>query len=575
MSQGKDTDEKKEVEEDLPPAGAKETGSGGRRTSDSTSYLIGILFYLVIGVIIVWSSTKLQALLLRNIWPLGIIGGLIVVVLVFIWLRRGVLGASIKKQIGLITFVAIPILLALVGAVTFIKDEYEIAVLRSVFLLIVSLLPALMYYLFIASRKTSLLQEFFTNLARLGLLERQEQNNESGNGRLEQRAELEREVRILTYIQKFESVYGPIPDDVAGDILEATNPDNPKPEVPEFHRYSAGGVTGIFTPETSIPVVMATVLIGLGWLLTLPVMETGGIAANAPTLAKWKAVLKPNDSPVLFAFLGAYFFSLQMLFRRYVRKDLRASAFVAVSLRVILAVIGTWAVLEAASILEFKAPQTKNAKLVLGFVIGAFPPIAWQVIQAAFQKITLANFFVPSMRSTMPVSDLDGLTVWHQARLEEEDIENVPNMATADLVELMLNTRFPPNRIVDWVDQAILYTQLGPDMKLNGKPSEKVDEKANGAAAQNTSRQLLREHGIRTASALVYAYEKSKAPNGQDNKNLANDAPDFDSILPSQRYSRIHTLVDTLSTNPNLKLVQRWRRVNQLGENSSLVTDKD
>jgi hypothetical protein len=48
------------------------------------------------------------------------------------------------------------------------------------------------------------------------------------------------------------------------------------------------------------------------------------------------------------------------------------------------------------------------------------------------------------MMSRLPLSDLDGLTVWHEARLEEEDIENIPNMANADLVELLLNTRLSP-----------------------------------------------------------------------------------------------------------------------------------
>jgi hypothetical protein len=33
-----------------------------------------------------------------------------------------------------------------------------------------------------------------------------------------------------------------------------------------------------------------------------------------------------EQPPLTYAFLGAYFFSLQMLFRRYVHRDLRGSA---------------------------------------------------------------------------------------------------------------------------------------------------------------------------------------------------------------------------------------------------------
>ena len=59
----------------------------------------------------------------------------------------------------------------------------------------------------------------------------------------------------------------------------------------------------------------------------------------------------------------------------------------------------------------------------------------------------------------MPLNRLDGLTVWHETRLE--DIENVHNMATADIVDLLVDTRIPADRVIDWIDRAILLTQLG------------------------------------------------------------------------------------------------------------------
>src|SRR6185369_5809264 len=170
--------------------------------------------------------------------------------------------------------------------------------------------------------------------------------------------------------------------------------------------------------ETAVPVVLSTVLIGLGWLITLPpwpgaetkketapqVQQTeqtnerqssglrpatllaslnsretlrqmallqsneqaqpsqppsepkpqesepqtkdknGEEDAPRGLSPKWLGAFTPESTPVHFAFLGAYFFCLQMLFRRYVRRDLRASAYVAVALRIILAIIGIWVV---------------------------------------------------------------------------------------------------------------------------------------------------------------------------------------------------------------------------------------
>jgi len=174
---------------------------------------------------------------------------------------------------------------------------------------------------------------------------------------------------------------------------------------------------------------------------------------------------------------------------------------------------------------------------VLGFVIGVFPRVLWQLIRGAVKTFGGSVFHVPSLQTELPISQLDGLTVWHESRLEEEDIENVPNMATADLVDMLLNTRFPPDRIVDWVDQAILYTHLGPS-------------KEN--ARSDPRREALRSQGIRTASALIEAYNRS-----EDH----GDLDEFEKILKDTNSNRspIRSLVDTMQTNPNLRLVQTWR----------------
>jgi hypothetical protein len=111
----------------------------------------------------------------------------------------------------------------------------------------------------------------------------------------------------------------------------------------------AGGVTPSAPPppgddkarttETIVPVVVSTFLIALGWLLILPLQRPS--SDNADWIL---ALTLDHPTPLHFAFLGAYFFSLQMLFRRYVLRDLRPSAYMAISIRIILAVIGTWIV---------------------------------------------------------------------------------------------------------------------------------------------------------------------------------------------------------------------------------------
>jgi hypothetical protein len=533
-----------------------ESAAKNIESSNKDSSLFVFFFYLIIGVIVVWNSQAAQSFFLDNIWPIGIIVAIVLFAILISWTRSGELTVSVKRRIAIINYGAIPILLALVVAI-YILPDYHVIILRSFFLLIVCLLPATLYYLFIASSKSSLLHEYFTNLSRLGLLERQAYGSEEK----ESESELERRVRVMSYIEKFEAVYGSIPKDLAGEIIAATDPDNEDAQVPAFHKYSIEKMLGgIFTPETTIPVVLATLLIGLGWLLTLPPWEVVESLSESSDLENMALALKPAEYTVNFAFLGAYFFSLQMLFRRYLRKDLRGNAYTAVSLRIILAIIGIWALIQAVPILDnipflgenpIQDPDNQGAMLVIGFVIGAFPPIVWQIIQSVFRTVTGARFFVPSIRSEMPVNELDGLTVWHEARLEEEDIENVPNMATTDLVELMLHTRIPPERIIDWVDQAILYTLVGPEKK--SKKENNTSGEPNENKVQASYRMRLRRHGIRTASDLIVAYDKSKSQ---------NDIESFEKILPKEGRYCIQSMVDVLSTYPNVNLILRWRFLN-------------
>jgi hypothetical protein len=524
-------------------------GSSSPGPSRLVTLLAGASVYLIIGLFFFWNRPGVGEWFQRNRWPLVISVALAVLLGVLLWSQST---KSTTRRIGLVVFVAIPIIAVLVLAFLFIPVEYQVPVLRWMFLLIVLLLPATMYYLFIASRRPSLLQEFFTNLSRLGLLDNQRRGGREGGLRIE--TEAERSVRVLSYIQKFEAVYGPIPAELAGEIISVSRPDGVGSKVPSFHQHlGKETLGGILTPETAIPVVLATLLIGLGWLLTLPAWDIIAFPLDTPIMERLKRVLEPPGIAVHFAFLGAYFFAVQMLFRRFVRKDLQASAYVAVSLRIVLAVIGTWAVVQALSLLglgERAGGREHQALLIIGFVIGAFPPVAWQVIRAAFRRVVPVEAVVPSLSSQMPVSDLDGLTVWHEARLEEEDIENVPNMATADLVELMLHTRFPPDRIVDWVDQAILYTQLGPE------PSADAGEKSS---AVDSARQRLEQHGIRTATALMVAYSTSA---------MRGDLATLESILRGDGPSRIRGLVDTLPINPNLELVWQWRHLPPLVSDS-------
>lgn len=73
--------------------------------------------------------------------------------------------------------VAVTLLLSLsavVALAVFLRfDDWGLNLFRILVITVFTILPAIMYYVFIASRKRSLFQEFVSNLSRLGLLDRQ------------------------------------------------------------------------------------------------------------------------------------------------------------------------------------------------------------------------------------------------------------------------------------------------------------------------------------------------------------------------------------------------------------------
>jgi hypothetical protein len=219
-----------------------------------------------------------------------------------------------------------------------------------------------------------------------------------------------------------------------------------------------------------------------------------------------------------------------MLLRRFVRRDLGPNAYNAISARMILSIIGVWVLLEGAA--AFGLSAKPEYLYVFAFVIGVFPQMIWQLITASIKRFRFLSIAIPNLTASMPLSSLDGLSVWHQARLEEEDIENIPNLAMADVVELMLTTKFPPHRLIDWIDQALLRMILGDQ---DGEPTPPA------------LRSTLRSYGVRTATTLVAFCVQQ----GEDGRPILD-------LLPATDRPRIRTMAAALSTAPNLPLVQTW-----------------
>jgi hypothetical protein len=525
--------------EPVTAAAAKHSASSDDETP--WTVVLGTLFWACVGVAVLLENDSSREFLADHavvvVVIIAAVAAIIVTAVAIGPSRRGLrsLSRRLKRtgaptKAGLVLAFGFPLVCVVFLSVIALPQRGQLLAFRSVFLALVIFMPTVLWWLFIVAQRESLLNDFVTNLDRLGLLDRQRSATKLESPE-------SRRTRISSYLQKFEANFVRIPEGFYDTVAEGHLPTRPR---------LAGNANAPPLATTAVPVYMTLVTLAVGWLLTLPPTQTS-VPASEP---QWLDALVPNPTPVTMAFLGAYFFSVQMLFRRYVRRDLRGSAYVAVVLRVVLAVIGTWVVVEIADGADWESSNWKL--LTAGFVIGVFPKVAWQIVRSVFAK--LSHRALPSMESRLPLSELDGLTVWHEARLEEEDIENVPNMATADLVDLLVSTRFPGDRIIDWVDQAILLTHLGADQARTSRPRGSLTRRFRQSGQPElppTARERLSAHGVRTASELLQAAADA---------DIRGVGEQFDAVLTDRRgESAIPSLMAAVSTNSNLLRVLEWR----------------
>ena len=201
-----------------------------------------------------------------------------------------------------------------------------------------------------------------------------------------------------------------------------------------------------------------------------------------------------------------------MLIRRFYQSDLRPSAYAGVVLRIVL-------VLLIVAVLHqfFALSSTPGAPLEQhrddhGFRRGLLPARRPPGAPDGWRRRPCGSSF-PSCRRTTRLDQLDGLNVWYEARLTEEGVEDMQNLTTMNLVDVILHTRVPVGRLVDWVDQAFLLIHLEPveRKQLAAERQLRVDGGADARSGVRT-RIALRRVGIRTATDLLKAMPEPNKP---------------------------------------------------------------
>ena len=330
--------------------------------------------------------------------------------------------------------------------------------LQWMFIAVASVLPALLFFLFDRVKLATLRQRFEREMLRF-----------------DPSVQTLSDVRAR-YGPGMDEVYGPVPQH-PGAVTTALNEGEKAPKARSRRML----------PDRRGPVVMATVVITIGWILAL---LNPDIEAPLESVQEIVLLFEPQRSPVVFAFLGAYVFTLNAVLRSYVRSDLRPKSYAHITIRIIAAVVFAW-VLEA---LFFSTPQattSEDALLVLAFVVGMLPDtllVRLQEVARSFAKTANKSL---SLVERYPLTDLEGIDIYDRARLLDEGVSNIEGLAHHDLPSLMMYTRIPAGRLVHWTDQAILFLHVA------------ATTEEGEAAAQRLAK--LRAYGIQTATDLESA----------------------------------------------------------------------
>jgi hypothetical protein len=196
------------------------------------------------------------------------------------------------------------------------------------------------------------------------------------------------------------------------------------------------------------PAVLLTVFYCLGFFLCSEYLDTKYHALPAAFVSPraWALPFAIDSKAIVFAFVGVYLFNLGTSIRRIYLYDLSENLFRG-NINRLGITTGLAIVLQTICTNEF-------VFFSIGFIGDT---VLADVLKRA---VTLLKILRGAKIPEVPLKLVQGLDMWKEYRLQEEGIESVENLATADVIELAVKTHYTLHTLVDWIDQAILIVRL-------------------------------------------------------------------------------------------------------------------
>ncbi len=192
--------------------------------------------------------------------------------------------------------------------------------------------------------------------------------------------------------------------------------------------------------------------------------DDGSTDSNSQSSLIFDRLPAVTNQALAFGFLGALVFCFQLLYQRFTSQDLKPSIFLRCAFALFSGMAFNYVVFSA--VLSFSAAfQSSGANVgtealigaIVAFSLGYFPNLAirW------FSRVAYRGLGEPARRSdAQHLSQVDGIGIFHEERLNEEGIYNLQDLAFADVGRLLIKTPYTARQLMYWVDQSLLLLHL-------------------------------------------------------------------------------------------------------------------
>src|SRR3954447_3647694 len=221
-----------------------------------------------------------------------------------------------------------------------------------------------------------------------------------------------------------------------------------------------------------LPTISFAILSACGFALVLHIGENWGDAAALLMRGLHGVGDKKIDDEVATglvvgsAFVGAYVWSIRYLILRIGNFDLSPLDFLETSAHVITTVLAAWVLRQ---VIEFPSGITAAILLGIAFISGFYPGLGLNVLidrLPNWLRLKRDISQASDIARSFPLDLIDGINSSTKFRLNSLEIGEVQNLASANPVELFVMTPYDLSEILDWMSQAQLLAELGPERFL-------------------------------------------------------------------------------------------------------------